>query len=156
MSYAAIVGDMKPHLLVKALVEKAGGEMSVARAMGAPTFQATLWKFTHGKVPDPSRKTAQRISDHFGFPAEVIYSEALAAEWADRLLLADKPAKRPAEPPQDAAWPLDPFISKERWERLSDAQRAAFAWEANKLLAQFEGADLARAPYGKRQVRGRA
>lgn len=39
---SCIVRSVKPHELVKKLVDKAGGEGPVARAMGMRTFQGTL------------------------------------------------------------------------------------------------------------------
>lgn len=50
----------------------------------------------------------------------------------------------------DPRWPLAPFITPERWASLTDAQRAAVAWEASKALQQVEAAGVAPAS-GKRQ-----
>ena len=37
--------------------------------------------------------------------------------------------------PVDAApWPLDPFITRERWAQLGEAERVAVAWEASKAV----------------------
>jgi hypothetical protein len=37
-------------------------------------------------------------------------------------------------------WPLDPFISRDKWESLSPAQRAALAFKAHEALEQIERA----------------
>jgi len=77
-----IVTPVKPYLLVKALVDHAGGALPVATAMGAKSFQGTLWKICDGRVVSPSRSSAERIAKHFNLPVEAIYSDKLAAaEW---------------------------------------------------------------------------
>jgi hypothetical protein len=53
--------------------------------MGHPGFQGTLYKFMSGDVAEPARSTAKRISAHFGFPFEAMYSEAAATEAARAL-----------------------------------------------------------------------
>lgn len=40
--------------------------------------------------------------------------------------------------PLDAdPWPLDPFITREQWMQLAQAERSAVAWEASKVLRQM-------------------
>ena len=54
---------VKPIELINALVERSGGANRVAKAMGRPAFQGTLWKFCNGTVATPTRGTAARIAD---------------------------------------------------------------------------------------------
>lgn len=44
---SCIVQGVKAHELVSHLVQRAGGEGPVARAMGDEKFQGTLWKYYH-------------------------------------------------------------------------------------------------------------
>lgn len=57
-------------------------------------------------------------------------------------------AVTPAPEPQPAAepWPLDPYISRERWALLSQAVRHAAAWEASKVVRLMS--DVAELPPG--------
>jgi len=77
---------VKPYELINQLVQRAGGEGPVARAMGDEKFQGTLWKFCHGRTLNPARATAERIAKHFKLPVEALYSERVAAEWATAVL----------------------------------------------------------------------
>lgn len=86
-----IVRPMKPHELIKTLVEKSGGSSAAARAMGDQKFQGTLHKFISGNVPAPARKTAARIADHYDIDVEAIYVERIATLEAIRLGLISSP-----------------------------------------------------------------
>ena len=126
-----IVQPVKPHQLVKALVDRAGGALPVAVAMKARTFQGTLWKICDGKVASPSRASAERIAAHFGIPVEAIYDEKIATDvWRakfgggdtesqPRLAIVLEP-KALAAPSQ---WPFR-RMSAEQWAALDDYDRA--------------------------------
>lgn len=141
---------MTPVELVRELVERAGGDHAVARAMGAPTFQGTLYKYIHGQTDSPARRTADRIARHFKISVEAIYDAKVAAAEAARLNLgsarsptATGQAVTAQEPPATFAnspWPLAPWISPQAWATLGDAQRAAVAWEAKKAFDAISAA----------------
>lgn len=78
-----------PYELVKALVDRAGGSLPVAKAMNAQGFQPTLHKFISGHVPQPKHSTAARIADHFGIPLDAIYDVQVATEWYAKLGLGE-------------------------------------------------------------------
>lgn len=87
---------MKWHELVNALVTRAGGSFSVAKAMRRPTFQGTLHKIATGKVESPSRQSAERIAAHFKIDVNALYSDRIATQEALRLGLAgDTPELNP-------------------------------------------------------------
>lgn len=79
---SCIVHTVKAHLLIKELVEEAGGSLPVAKAMKAPGFQPTLHKFISGNVDSPSRSTAERIARHFNLPVDAIYDDKIATQIA--------------------------------------------------------------------------
>lgn len=85
---------MKWHELIQRLVENAGGESAVCRAMGhnGKNFQGTLYKVAHGIVRSPSRATAEKIAAHFKIDVDALYSDAVATTEAQRLgLIAGGP-----------------------------------------------------------------
>jgi len=59
------------------------------------------------------------------------------------------------EPAAQEPWPLDPYISRERWDRAEPAHKTVAAWEAHKALASVEHAALASVPSEKRQSSGK-
>lgn|GEM_PF-1862577 len=77
---------MKPHELIHALVERDGGALPVAKKMGRPSFQPTLYRYINGETGSPTRRTAELIAKHFRLSVDTLYSEKLATEAADRLL----------------------------------------------------------------------
>lgn len=81
-----IVLPMKSHELVSALVERAGGALRVAKAMGSQSFQPTLFRVCSGLVSSPKRETAEKIAKHFGIPVDAIYDDKLATRIAAELL----------------------------------------------------------------------
>lgn len=76
---------MKPHELVSMLVAAHGGSLPVAKAMGKPSFQGTLYKIADGKVTSPQRSSAERIAKFFGIPVDALYDEAVATRVAQEL-----------------------------------------------------------------------
>lgn len=116
--------------------------------MGAPTFQGTLYKFSHGQTTSPARRTADRIAKHFKISVEALYDARAAAAEATRLQLvpdsgtapdAQTPPqpsqlREPSAPGYATAWPLGPWITSDDWISLSPEERAAVAWEAKKAL----------------------
>lgn len=76
---------MDPHKLVAALVDRDGGALRVAKAMGRPAFQPTLYKVAAGRVASPKRETAERIAKHFGIPVESLYDRRLATRVFDQV-----------------------------------------------------------------------
>jgi DNA-binding XRE family transcriptional regulator len=77
---------MKPHELVAALVRATGKPtLQVATEMHSATFQGTLHKFINGRVPSPSRTTAERIARYFDLPVDALYSVAVATRIAKAL-----------------------------------------------------------------------
>ena len=70
---------------------------------------------------------------------------------AGRYVYRPAGAAQPQEPTPDLSsapgdpWPLDPFIPRERWMQLGQAERNAVAWEASKALREI-GAVSAQAP----------
>jgi hypothetical protein len=78
---------MKWHEFIGALVERAGGESAVVRAMGISGrgFQGTLYKVAHGLVSSPKRPTAEKIAKHFEIDVDALYSDAVARKEAARL-----------------------------------------------------------------------
>lgn len=56
--------------------------MQVARDMDKASFQGTLHKYINGRVPNPTRQTAQKIAKHFGLPIDALYDRAMAARLA--------------------------------------------------------------------------
>ncbi len=81
-----IVLPMKSHELVNALVERAGGALRVAKAMGSQSFQPTLFRVCSGLVSSPKRETAEKIAKHFGIPVDAIYDDKLATRIAAEVL----------------------------------------------------------------------
>jgi phage repressor protein C with HTH and peptisase S24 domain len=81
-----IVPPMKSHELVSALVERAGGALRVAKAMGSQSFQPTLFRVCSGLVLSPKRETAEKIAKHFGIPVDAIYDDKLATRIAAEVL----------------------------------------------------------------------
>jgi hypothetical protein len=100
---------MKPHELVRRLVGDAGGAWAVAKAMNTPNFQGTLHKICAGNVPEPSRKSADRIAKHFKIPVEAIYEPRVAAQiFVERfgngaVIQPVVQAAAPIQPPEPAA-----------------------------------------------------
>lgn len=145
------VQNVLPHELVKALVDRDGGSLPVAKAMKAAGFQPTLHKFISGHVAQPHHATASRIANHFGVPVAALYDANVATEWFNKLRLkrpgdaldpeAKVAAGSTAEPPPRSqsstqgppSWPLGSFLTQDLWGRLSDEQRIAVAWEAAKV-----------------------
>ncbi|RYD63615.1 MAG: hypothetical protein EOP84_33500 [Verrucomicrobiaceae bacterium] len=76
---------MKWHELIKVLVERDGGELRVAKAMGKPSFQSTLYKITHGSVTSPKRESAERIAGHYRIDVNALYDDRVAEKEAVRL-----------------------------------------------------------------------
>ena len=82
LAHDATVPGVKPHELIHELVTRAGGELPVAKAMGQRSFQGTLYKFTHGQVASPDRRTAEKIAKHFALPVDALYDEGVATRIA--------------------------------------------------------------------------
>lgn len=59
------------------------------------------------------------------------------------------------EPAAQEPWPLDPFISRERWGRAEQAHKTAAAWEAHKALTSVEHAAQTSGSPQKRQANGK-
>lgn len=74
-----IVPGMDVDVLVRALIDRAGGALPVAKAMGVPSFQGTLHKLAHGGVKSPTRRTAERVASHFHIPIEALYDKRVTA-----------------------------------------------------------------------------
>jgi transcriptional regulator with XRE-family HTH domain len=83
---------MTPHELIHELVARAGGSLRVAKAMGSPSFQGTLYKIAHGQVLEPTHETASRIASHFGIPVEALYSTEVATQVAAERLMPPMPS----------------------------------------------------------------
>lgn len=71
--------------LIDILVRNAGGALSVAKAMKAPTFQGTLHKIASGNVTAPSRRSAERIASFFGIPVDALYDDNVATRVHEEL-----------------------------------------------------------------------
>lgn len=70
---------MKPHELVKALIDASGKSgPQIAREMGRAGFQGTLHKFAAGLVVSPARRTAERIARYFNLPIDAMYDDVVA------------------------------------------------------------------------------
>ena len=127
--------------------------MPVAVAMGAKTFQGTLWKICDGRVASPSRGSAERIAKHFGIPLDAIYSEKIAAEvWAREFATeATTPEAEPAQPQPGPAhagreaaeavaaapWPFR-RISAEQWAALDGYDQALVEDAAFSRLRELQ------------------
>lgn len=70
---------VKPHELIKLLVDQLGGPSAVAHKMNDIGFQSTLHKFCNGNVASPRRATAERIAKHLGVPIDALYVPEVAA-----------------------------------------------------------------------------
>jgi DNA-binding XRE family transcriptional regulator len=136
---------VKPHELVKKLVDKAGGEGPVARAMGMRTFQGTLHKVGAGKVDQPTRATAAKIAKHFKIPIEAIYDEKLATEIAGKLWGESRP--KDAQPATDLANapPPTPAEGFKETMNLSEPESEHIGWirhlpkdDRDKLFAEVK------------------
>lgn len=130
---------MSPQELIRTLIARAGGELPVARAMGMPTFQGTLYKFAHGHTRSPARSTAEKIARHFKIEVDAMYDPRVSADEARRLGLSGPTDSAQINEPapvysQPSSWPLAPWINKADWDALSVEQRAIVAWEAKKVM----------------------
>lgn len=141
--HACDMPRIQPFELVKALVDRAGGTLPVAKAMKARGFQPTLHKFVSGKVPQPTHTTAARISSHFGLPIEAIYDARVATEWHRKLIVGGsqaahrEPEAPPRQPPPE--WPFK-RLSPEEWDRLGTLQAVvehAAVTTARQLLQEL-------------------
>lgn len=70
---------MSPHVLIAALVARAGGSLAVAKAMRRPGFQGTLHNICAGNVTNPARSSGKRIAEHFSIPIDAVYDADVAA-----------------------------------------------------------------------------
>lgn len=95
---------MPPHLLIAALVARAGGSLAVAKAMHKPGFQGTLHKICAGNVANPAPASGKRIAEHFAIPFDAVYDAAVAARVYAQLFGAEAhepppaPYSKPAKP----------------------------------------------------------
>ena len=108
---------MPPHLLIAALVARAGGSLAVAKAMHKPSFQGTLHKICAGHVANPARASARRIAEHFSIPVDAVYDADVATR-VHAPLFGTNACEHPPAPDNRPAKPA-------RARRSTDAQALA-------------------------------
>ena len=157
--HAGIVGDVKPHELVRELVRRAGGALPTARAMGDIKFQGTLYKFCAGDTKSPARGTAERIAKHFGLSVEALYVERVATAEAKRLGVAIAPTSASSRE-ADLADAPDPRNTVIVADMLNKASREDYEiWAATilrdmKRSDEYSPDDVARFEGALRSMRG--
>lgn len=129
-----IVGCMKPHQLIHALMIDKGLDASaskLAHRLRRPKMQPSIHRFLYGEVSNPAHKTAKPIADFFGIPVDALYDDRLATSIAHERGLKEPPA-------------LVPRTKKPATERLGyvDAQRIIDA--LRRLPAAERAEEIAR------------
>lgn len=133
---------------VRALLKLSEGEVGVQKLINKGITNGNAARVLSGET-SIGIDLVDQVAAALKVPAWQLCSPGLGGA------LAEPP--RAAEPaPSYAAgpypWPLEPWVSRERWDRLLPAHQAAAAWEASKVVKAVEDEQPGPA-YGKRPPR---